>query len=233
MPTTPIARKTEIVVQDLGKEILIYDLEVNKALSLNETSALIWQLSTGERTISEIAQEASKKLNVEVDDKFVWLALWRLKKENLIETDISDNYKGATRREIIKKVGFASLVTLPIITSLIAPTAIQAQSGASCSGAPLALNCLCSVPESCASTCCGVTTSASNPRFCVPLQGDPPGAFCRSTCECSGGCCGFGPTAPVCVDCGSVAPGARCRTLNECASGNCLPTPTPGVAICA
>ena len=233
MPTvTPIARKNNIVIQDLGKEILIYDLEINKALSLNETSALIWQLSAGERTISEIAQEASKKLNVQVGDRFVWLALWRLKKENLIETDISDFFEGETRREIIKKVGFASLVTLPIITSLIAPTSAQAQSGNNCSTNPLPNGCPCSsgvIP--CTSGCCGSISTTT--AVCVAFQAAAPGTFCRSLCQCSGGCCGFGaPNSPICVQCGTVTPGNRCRTSQECASNNCEAIPGIG-GVCA
>jgi hypothetical protein len=36
----PISRQQNIVVQDLGSEVLIYDLTINKAFCLNETSAL-------------------------------------------------------------------------------------------------------------------------------------------------------------------------------------------------
>jgi hypothetical protein len=38
----PISRKSHIVVQYFGNEILIYDLTENKAFCLNETSALVW-----------------------------------------------------------------------------------------------------------------------------------------------------------------------------------------------
>ena len=38
MNILPFARTADIVVQTLGEEILIYDLNTNKAYNLNETS---------------------------------------------------------------------------------------------------------------------------------------------------------------------------------------------------
>lgn len=221
---TPIARKNNLVIQEMGNEILIYDLKTNKALSLNETSGLVWQLSNGDRTISQIAETVTQKLNFAVKEDFVWLALEQLKKENLLENeaDITSKFQGASRREVIRKIGFASLVTLPMISTIIAPTALQAQSGNSCSGTADAPGCGCTAETTCASNCCGVTTAASLPRFCVPFGGDSDGAFCRSQCECASTCCGFGAGgSPICVTCGSVAPGNRCRINRECASGLC------------
>lgn len=217
----PQARRSDLVIQELGEEVLIYDLKSNKALSLNVTSALIWQLSAGEKSVAEIAKEVAGKFNSPANEDLVWLALDQLRKENLLKngSEIIMSYTGATRREVIRRIGFASLVTLPVISSLIAPTALHAQSGNSCLGTTnLALGCSCSVPESCATLCCGVTSTTSLPRFCVPFQADPIGANCRSGCECVTGLCGFGF---VCAADASVANGGRCRTNRECVSGWC------------
>jgi hypothetical protein len=211
---TPIARKSEIVVQDLGNELLIYDLKANKALSLNQTSALIWQLSNGEKTIDEIAVETSKKLNAKVTDEFVWLALWRLKKENLIETEISNIYGNSTRREVIKKVGFASMVALPVISSVIAPTAIYAASGNNCSGIADAPGCSCTSETTCQSVCCGGVV----PPICVPFRASSIGTACRNACECVTNLCGFGR---LCAADASVPDGGPCRSNRECISRYC------------
>ena len=40
----PMARHQEIVEQRLGKELLIYDLNNNKAYCLNKTSAMIFSI---------------------------------------------------------------------------------------------------------------------------------------------------------------------------------------------
>ncbi len=126
----PKARKENLVVQELDGEVLIYDLNTNKAFCLNEASALVWQACDGNKDVSEIRKSLGKQLNSTVNDDFVWLALDQLKKENLIENkdEIVADFNGMSRREVIRKVGFASVVALPLISSMIAPTAISAQS---------------------------------------------------------------------------------------------------------
>lgn len=41
--------------------MLVYDLNTNKAASLNETSALIWQSCDGSKTVAEIAMIVENK----------------------------------------------------------------------------------------------------------------------------------------------------------------------------
>lgn len=132
----PKARKENLVVQNLNGEVLIYDLDTNKAFCLNESSALIWQACDGNRDVSEIRAALGKQLNAPVNDDFVWLALDQLKKENLIENkdEVAIDFNGMSRRDVIKKVGLASVIALPIVTGLVAPKAANASSvcGSTC-----------------------------------------------------------------------------------------------------
>jgi hypothetical protein len=41
------SRESNLVVQDLNNEVMIYDLTENKALCLNETASIIWRLCDG------------------------------------------------------------------------------------------------------------------------------------------------------------------------------------------
>ena len=63
----------------------------------------------------------------------------KLKKNKIIEDDQSfvSPFAGMSRREAIRKVGLASMIALPVISSLVASTAAMAQSS-SCvaTGAP-------------------------------------------------------------------------------------------------
>lgn len=121
----PLSRKDNIVVQETGDEVLLYDLNDNKAFCLNETSAAVWELCDGKSSIADINQKLGKKLNVKTDDNLVWLALEQLKKEKLLSNaeDIKIDFNGLSRRDAIKKVGFASLVALPIIMAITSPVA--------------------------------------------------------------------------------------------------------------
>lgn len=136
---TPKSRKENLVVQELEGEVLIYDLEKNKAFCLNETSALVWQSCDGSRTIADITDTVGDRLNSPLNEDFVWLALDQLSKQGLIEkqTEVTNKFHGVSRREVIKKVGLGTMVALPVITSLIAPLAVHANSaciaGGTCS----------------------------------------------------------------------------------------------------
>jgi hypothetical protein len=119
----PTSRREDIVVQELFGEVLIYDLKADKAFCLNKTSAMVWQHCDGTKFIGE-------KTDASVSEELIWLALDQLKKENLLsdETEIVSNFKAMSRREAIRKAGLASMIALPVISSLVAPTAAAAQS---------------------------------------------------------------------------------------------------------
>ncbi len=126
----PLSRKENIVVQELDGEVLIYDLTENKAFCLNQTAALVWQSCDGKRTIAEINDLLGKQLNSQVNEDVIWLALDQLSIENLIreEYQLTEKFGGLSRREVIRKVGLASIIALPIVTSMIAPLAVHASS---------------------------------------------------------------------------------------------------------
>lgn len=121
---TPKSRREKLVIQELDGEVLIYDLQSDKAFCLNITSSLVWQACDGSKNVSEISEWVSEKLNAANNEDLVWLALDQLKKENLMEeTNLPNKFKGLKRREVIKKIGLASVVALPVIASLSAPVA--------------------------------------------------------------------------------------------------------------
>lgn len=130
MTNKPISRKANIVVQDLKDEVLIYDLTINKAYCLNQTAGLVYQLCDGKRTVAEISDLMSKELKTLVSEDFVWLAVDGLKNDGLLDngSEVTNHFVGVSRREAVKRVGLASMVMLPLISSMVAPSAVMAQS---------------------------------------------------------------------------------------------------------
>lgn len=126
----PVSRHQELVVQELMNEVLIYDLKNDKAFCLNETSALVWKLSDGTKSVSEITESVAGNINSPVTEDFVWLALDQLKKENLLDNgeELFSGFNHVSRRELIRRIGLTSVVALPVISSLVAPTAALSQS---------------------------------------------------------------------------------------------------------
>jgi hypothetical protein len=126
----PKSRKENLVIQNTGEELLVYDLDKNKALCLNETSALVWQSCNGKNGVSDIAKLLEKKFNLSVSEDLVLFTLNELDNENLLESDFDkiNKFNGLSRREVIKRIGFSSMIALPIIAAVVAPDAIHAQS---------------------------------------------------------------------------------------------------------
>jgi hypothetical protein len=199
----PKNRKDNIVIQELENEILIYNLKNNRALCLNSTSSAIWQLCDGTRSILEIADLMTEKLKMPVSEDLVWLAISDLKKENLVEIETNQLFlEGRSRREVIRKIGFASMIVLPVISSLVAPAAASAQSGCglegdSCStagGSPNSNGTCCGDPTSplrCSSGTCTncLTAGTLVPGGCSPANTDNIRLCCSFACTIATGRC--------------------------------------------
>ncbi len=126
----PVARMSDIVVQELDNETLVYDLKTNKAVCLNETSAIVWRLCDGKNDIAEISNILSAKTKTLVSEELIEFALYQLQNERLLEHELECNgrFGDMSRREVIKKIGLSSAIVLPLVGSIIAPSAAQAQS---------------------------------------------------------------------------------------------------------
>ena len=126
----PRARNQNIVIQELDAEVLIYDLESNTAFCLNPTAAMVWKHCNGNSTFAEVIDDFDKNLKQKITEDFVWLTLDHIKQNNLLERaeEFEIPFGGLTRRQLVRKVGLASMVALPLISSIIVPSAVQAQS---------------------------------------------------------------------------------------------------------
>ncbi|NNE97747.1 MAG: hypothetical protein HKN25_01870 [Pyrinomonadaceae bacterium] len=213
--TTPIIRRKKIVVQDLDNELLVYDLKANKAFCLNETSALVFGFCRGIKTVSEITAAMSAKLKTPVSEDLVWLALEELKKNDLLEDsdDLTDQFAGLTRREAVKKVGFASMIALPIVSSVVAPNAAMAQSGAT-----LLVGQACT-PGQCISGNCRSVNGGPSPACCAPTtNGNPtfgPGRL--PGCYADAATCNTAAPLRCCSGSGTfTANGAGCPATGIC-----------------
>ena len=133
MRNLPKARTADILEMEADDELMIYDLRINKAYNLNETSKTVYLACDGKTSFDEL------KRQFKFTDDLIHLTLGELQKNDLLATQYASPFAGLNRREVIKKVGLASMIALPVITGLVAP--IGAQS-ASCTqdGQPAAIS---------------------------------------------------------------------------------------------
>lgn len=150
---SPAARKDGLVVEELPDEVLIYDENRHKAHCLNQTAAIVWKHCDGRTTIPEITQILQKDSEAPVSDDVAWLALEQLEKAHLLREPVTRpaGTKGVSRRDAMRKIGWAAAVAVPLVTSIVAPTPAQA---ATCLG----LGAPCSISAECCSGVCAGST---------------------------------------------------------------------------
>lgn len=133
-PFLPKAREAELIVREIESEVLIYDLDQHRAHCLNQMAAQVWRSCDGRKGVEEIARHLAVRNSAEAEE-VVWLALAQLDRADLLETPLpSDRRKRHSRREMLRRLGRAAIIGLPLVTSLLAPTAAQAGSYCASSG---------------------------------------------------------------------------------------------------
>ena len=129
----PAARTSKLVVRELADEVLVYDAEGHSAHCLNRTAALVWKSCDGKTPVSRIAERVGGQLSSPWAEDVVWLALAQLEEFGLLAPSIPRPAppNRISRRRMLRRLG-AAAVSLPLITSIVSPTAAQAQSGVPC-----------------------------------------------------------------------------------------------------
>ena len=146
----PQARTSELVVKRVGEEVLVYDLARHRAHSLNRVAAAVWRACDGTRGVSALGVAAARESGQAVPADSVRYALQVLGRARLLEGPVEEG--GLTRREVMARLGTAAAVALPIVTTIVAPTAAQA---VSCKN----INQACTTTEECCGTGCGPATA--------------------------------------------------------------------------
>lgn len=148
MKRLPQSKNRDIVFQEAGREILIYDFSIDKAYCLNETLALVYKNCNGTTTFDEVKKKHS------LTDDFIFLALDQLEQNNLLDGEKIKHFNHLSRREAIRRATLASVIALPLISPVLAPSAAAA---ASCQANGQAC-----APNNSQANCCASTSRCFN-----------------------------------------------------------------------
>ncbi|HET7291972.1 MAG TPA: PqqD family protein [Vicinamibacteria bacterium] len=164
----PRARKDGLIVERLGGETLVYDLERHRAHCLNPTAAVVWDSCDGRSTEAQIARRVADALDLPDDAALVELALARLDRARLLDRGSGPPRSKAaslSRREAVRRLGLAA-AAVPVVAGIVAPTAAQA---ATClididTGRPCAAS-------QCGRECGGPSVCGTGAFFCKQIGG--------------------------------------------------------------
>ena len=129
MQKMPRTRRSGLVIKEADGEVLIYDLERNKAHCLNETAAKVWKYCDGKTTVAAACSFLSHELHAPCDQKLLWYALEQFAKDNLLEEKLelpAFILGGMSRRQMVRVLGLTAVIALPLVTTILAPTPAQA-----------------------------------------------------------------------------------------------------------
>jgi hypothetical protein len=123
----PLAQKHDKLIRALPEELLIYDLNANKAHCLNHPAATIWSLCDGVSTPAEIAEKMARQTGQPITEKFVWLGLEQLERNHLLaeKIEVMPDTR-VSRRQAMRGIGLGIAIALPAVISITAPTPAQA-----------------------------------------------------------------------------------------------------------
>ena len=153
-PVGPRARTNRLVTRDLGDELLVYDLERHKAYCLNQVAMQVFRHCDGGTTIPDMARGVGNALGLLVDEQTVRLGLVRLQKAHLLDSALPQTLH-TSRREMLRTLGRAAAVVVPLVTAITVPTSAQAQAtGCLANGVPCISNSQC-----CSGNCQNTGTS--------------------------------------------------------------------------
>jgi hypothetical protein len=126
----PRARTSDLVVKGVREEFLVYDLARHRAHSLNRVAAAVWRACDGTRGVAALGVAAARESGQPVPIEAVRYALQSLGRAQLLEGPVEEG--GLTRRQVMARLGTAAAAALPLVTTIVAPTAAQAQSAQAC-----------------------------------------------------------------------------------------------------
>ena len=124
----PEARRERLLVEEVGDDLVIYDLQSHRAHRLNRAAALVWRSCDGRKTIAALNRVLERELNSAIDEAIVWKALCRLGKARLLREPVRQAAAapGMTRRQVLATLGRNAglALLLPFVTSITVPASL-------------------------------------------------------------------------------------------------------------
>jgi hypothetical protein len=126
--TSPTPRRSKTTyTETLQNEVCVYEWTRHEVHALNATAASVWQLCDGKTSIEEMAARLSADALPHAAE-LVALSLEEFQQKHLLDAgDGSSSPRRPISRRVLLRRGLTAAL-LPVVTSIVAPTPLQAQS---------------------------------------------------------------------------------------------------------
>jgi hypothetical protein len=115
-------RTRRVLVEELGDEVVLYDLDDDRAHLLSPNVARVWHAADGTRTVRHLRSAVVAETPAQ-SEFIVWDALEQLAAASMIQGSLimPGRPGGMTRRTILKRLALTA-VAIPVITTIVSPT---------------------------------------------------------------------------------------------------------------
>ena len=128
----PLRSKTTYT-ETLDGELCVYEWTRHEVHALNASAASVWQWCDGNTSVEEMAARL-RAARLPYADQLVALALEEFERKHLLDANRTPSRTGrAMSRRALVRCGVAAAL-VPVVTSIVAPTALQAQSPGGATG---------------------------------------------------------------------------------------------------
>lgn len=182
LTNTPLARSEDLLIERVGDELVIYDLERKEAHCLKALAASVFDRCDGKGSLEQLAARVSSDLGEPVTESDVLEAIRQLEASALLAQPLVVR-DGVSRREAVKRFAFAGAAGAiggPLITSILAPgTAWASGIPTGCTG--------CVSNSSCVSNHCCQSNAGKqcNQSCCVGKDNSCHTVCGATTCVCT------------------------------------------------
>ena len=112
-------------VETIDGELCIYEWTTKTVHALNRSAARVWEMCDGVTSVDEMIATLQRESAAPHPELTVADALGQFQRAGLIECRYGFGLPTVSRRALLRTVGAAAV---PIVTSIVAPTALEAQS---------------------------------------------------------------------------------------------------------
>jgi len=122
-------RKSGLTIERIDSELLVFDPETDEVHSLNESSALVFDMCDGSSTTEEMRARLPE-IGLPADPEIIELALAELDEASLIEVQPALAASNVTRRTLTRRLGLSAVAValIPVVETILAQPAAAAGS---------------------------------------------------------------------------------------------------------
>lgn len=121
----PLARKKDVIVEELPGETVIFDKKNNKVHCLNSIALTVWANANGKRSVADLVKIVAAESGNPCDEVVIESAISQLADAGLIEE--ANDEKLLSRRDVGRKLALAGSCAA-LVATITAPTPAKASS---------------------------------------------------------------------------------------------------------